>query len=197
MSAPTLHASCVVVGEAGVLIRGPSGAGKSALAVAVIARAQAEGLFGRLVADDRVAVEAVNGRLVARAPHNLRGLIERRGVGMVEASYIEEAVLRLVVDLTAEPDRMPSEEALTAVIEGVQLPRITGRPHDAGLAELVLWGVRTRFSRRACDAIALAFAPQHETVGTSAPHARPIPTDRAEAARGGPDSERNEFCAES
>ena len=35
-AATTLHASCVVVGEAGILIRGPSGSGKSSLAREIV-----------------------------------------------------------------------------------------------------------------------------------------------------------------
>ena len=51
MSPLRVHASAVAIGEAGILIRGPSGAGKSSLALALIALAQLQGRFARLIAD--------------------------------------------------------------------------------------------------------------------------------------------------
>ena len=52
-SAGYIHATVVLVGEAGVLIRGASGSGKSALALALMSEAGRRGLFARLVGDDR------------------------------------------------------------------------------------------------------------------------------------------------
>ncbi|MGO4816379.1 hypothetical protein AB4156_43500, partial [Cupriavidus sp. 2MCAB6] len=59
-----VHASTIAIGEAGIIIRGPSGAGKSVLALALIALARQDGLFARLVADDRTELNATGGRLV-------------------------------------------------------------------------------------------------------------------------------------
>ena len=61
-----LHASVVVIGEAGVLISGPSGSGKSSLALALIAAAEGAGFFARLVGDDRIAIACKGTRLIAR-----------------------------------------------------------------------------------------------------------------------------------
>ena len=77
----TVHAACVVLGEAGVLIRGESGAGKSSLALGLIEAAPAHGLFGALVADDRVRITCAHGRLVARPHPAIAGRIELRGLG--------------------------------------------------------------------------------------------------------------------
>ena len=60
-----LHASAVVIGEAGILIRGPSGAGKSSLALALIGLARQQGRFARLIADDRTEIAVRAGRLLA------------------------------------------------------------------------------------------------------------------------------------
>ena len=49
-----VHATCVVVDGAGVLIRGPSGSGKSTLARRLIELGQARGLEVALVGDDRI-----------------------------------------------------------------------------------------------------------------------------------------------
>src|SRR5690606_10303186 len=64
---PSIHASCVLIGAKAVLIRGESGAGKSVLALQLMTAVQRGGLaFARLVADDRVLLEATHGRLLAR-----------------------------------------------------------------------------------------------------------------------------------
>ena len=75
-----LHATCLVIGEAGVLLRGPSGAGKSTLARRLISTALRDGRYASLVGDDRVRLEAVAGRLVARPHPAIAGRLEVRGV---------------------------------------------------------------------------------------------------------------------
>jgi serine kinase of HPr protein (carbohydrate metabolism regulator) len=94
-----IHASAVILGEAGVLIRGASGSGKSRLALALMAAAKGAGLFARLVGDDRILIEPSNGRLIARGHALIRGQIEQRGAGIVRAPFIAEAVVRLVIDI--------------------------------------------------------------------------------------------------
>ncbi len=100
----TVHASAVLVGARAVLIRGPSASGKSRLALELLEAARTGVLrFARLVADDRVHLEAVGGRLLARPPEALAGLIEVRGVGLLRVAHEPRAVIGLVVDLDA-PD---------------------------------------------------------------------------------------------
>jgi hypothetical protein len=191
----TIHASCVVVGEAGVLIRGASGAGKSSLALAIIDAAARSGRFARLVADDRVRVEARNGRALATAPAALSGLVERRGLGIVSAAHVDQAVIRLIVDIETAPERMPAPEALEIMLEGVALPRIMVARGDLGAAELALFSLGG-YWRRSCGMRALAFAARREKIAPSAPHAPSIRTDRAASPRGGQHPERIAFCAE-
>jgi HPr kinase/phosphorylase len=127
--AATIHASAVLVGAGAVLIRGPAGAGKSRLALELIQAAADGGLgFGRLVADDRVFVTANHGRLIARAPPQLAGLLEIRGVGICRLPCEPLAVVRLVVDLAAATERMPTANATEAEIDGVRLPRLAVAP---------------------------------------------------------------------
>jgi hypothetical protein len=131
-----IHASTIAIGEAGVLIRGKSGAGKSVLALALIALAKQEGLFARLVADDRTALSARGGRLLARPVAPLEGLVERRGFGLTPEPHIAAVVVRLIVDLSGEePPRMPEAEDLVAQLAGIDLPRLPamGRPGDERL----------------------------------------------------------------
>jgi HPr kinase/phosphorylase len=123
-----LHASALVVGEAGVLVRGPSGSGKSALILALIALARDRRLFAALIGDDRVLVAARSGRLLARGAPEIRGLIERRGFGVVTADAEPCAALRLVVDLLPEPERvarLPDAAALGVSLGGIALPRLS------------------------------------------------------------------------
>ncbi len=125
MSQPTIHATAVVIGEAGVLIRGASGAGKTSLAFALVDAARRDSLYAAFIADDRVALTAVNGRLVARCPETIAGLAERRGRGIECVEHVPAAVIRLVADLVAAEavTRLPEAADEEVEIEGVRLAR--------------------------------------------------------------------------
>lgn len=134
----TVHASCVVVGEAGILIRGASGAGKSSLCLALIEAATARGLFARLVGDDRIALARIGGALLARPVSPLEGLLEVRGVGLLRRPHLPAARVRLVVDRMEEPPPRLPEEAQTIVeILGVALPRLACR-HGRDIVPIAL-----------------------------------------------------------
>jgi HPr kinase/phosphorylase len=126
--APSVHASAVLAGARAVLIRGPAGSGKSRLALAIIEAAQMGLLrFARLVGDDRVHLEACNGRLIVRPADALAGLIEVRGLGIRWLDYEPRAVVGLIVDLAApDAERMPGPEEAT--ICGIPLPRLAIAP---------------------------------------------------------------------
>ena len=120
-----------------MLIRGPSGAGKSHLAFDLILAGRSGQLPSAvLVGDDRVHLEASNGQVVVRPARELTGLIEIRGLGIRRCDFAKEAIVGLVVDLSA-PDaaRLPEPEALRTRICGVEIPRI---PVGAGYAALPL-----------------------------------------------------------
>jgi serine kinase of HPr protein (carbohydrate metabolism regulator) len=113
-----MHASCVAIDGAGVLLRGASGAGKSDLALRLID----EG--ATLVADDQVVIKSRDGCLVGDAPEILRGKLEVRGVGIVPVTPSGPVPVRLLVDLVAAADveRMPGEQSCD--IAGVRVRRI-------------------------------------------------------------------------
>jgi serine kinase of HPr protein (carbohydrate metabolism regulator) len=137
MAQPTIHASAVLTGRLAVLIRGPSGSGKSALALGLIDAAACGAIaFARLVGDDRVHVEATNGRLIVRPPSALAGQIEIRGLGVRRIDFEPMASVGLIVDLAA-PDaaRMPGPDSLEARISGIVLPRL---PVASGADALLL-----------------------------------------------------------
>lgn len=142
-----VHASCVVVGEAGVLLRGPSGSGKSRLAYDLLWEGARAGLYAALVGDDRVALQAHHGRVVARAVPEIAGLLEVRGLGLVSTAPAPACVVRLVVDCLAEPGaRMPEAGDTVAVISGTTLPRMAMRV-EPGLAARILPRVVAGMSR--------------------------------------------------
>lgn len=124
MTAPeTVHASAVVIGEHGVLIRGRSGSGKSSLALGLIDR-DPDGT--RLVADDRVALAVDGGVLVASVPDAIAGKLEVRGQGIVPVDHRSPAAIRLVVDLLPPEDcpRLPEAEDARVEVMGIVLPRL-------------------------------------------------------------------------
>ena len=120
---PTIHGGAVWVDGAGVLIRGPSGCGKSSLLLALLMADQAA---SRLVADDRVILSVIDGRLHAGAPEILAGLLEIRGQGLVTVPYLSPVSIDLVVDFepTERCVRMPDAVDRTTSIEGVALRRL-------------------------------------------------------------------------
>lgn len=122
-----IHASAVAVGEAGILIRGRSGRGKSALALALIELAGERGLFGRLIGDDRILVQACNGRLLLRGAPQISGLVERRGIGLEITPAEPAAVARLAVDLLDNGEaaaRLPEAVDQAATFGPVRLRRL-------------------------------------------------------------------------
>lgn len=122
---PTLHGTAIALGGRGVLLLGPSGSGKSDLALRLID----EG--ARLVADDRVVLRAAAGRLIARAPDALRGLLEVRGIGIVTLPSLASVPLALAVDLVPpeQVERLP--EAAEWGYAGISLPRLALAPFEA------------------------------------------------------------------
>ncbi|PWR25030.1 HPr kinase/phosphorylase [Zavarzinia aquatilis] len=127
MSAPVtllLHATCVALGARGVLLRGPSGAGKSDLALRLVDRG------AWLVADDQVELTVEAGTLVARCPAAIRGLLEVRGLGLVDMPATRSVPLALVADLVPPADvpRLPADERVS--LADINLSRIALNPFE-------------------------------------------------------------------
>jgi serine kinase of HPr protein (carbohydrate metabolism regulator) len=143
IDAPTVHGSAVLVGARAVLIRGPAGSGKSRLAFDLINTAASALLpFARLVADDRVQLEACNGRLLARPPAALAGLLEIRGLGIRRLPHEPVAAVGLVVDLAdAGAERLPAAGRQTT-IAGIALPRLAVAERADALPQVLAY-VRT------------------------------------------------------
>ena len=132
-----LHASCVALGDAGVLILGPSGAGKSDLALQLIDQpgygAGDELIRGKLVSDDQTVIERRGDALFAMSPKQISGLLEIRGQGIVAVDHLAEIRLVLIVRLmpAAEIERMPEEAGRSTRMSGVALREIHIDPGQA------------------------------------------------------------------
>jgi HPr kinase/phosphorylase len=120
-----MHATAVAVGGRAVLLRGPSGSGKSDLALRLIDAG------GRLVADDQSKLWRDGEAVMVRAPAPIAGLIEARGVGILNLDFLPEARLSLIADLVLPErvERLPEPSSET--IFGVVIPVVAVAPFEA------------------------------------------------------------------
>ncbi|WP_415128234.1 HPr kinase/phosphorylase [Paracoccus sp. (in: a-proteobacteria)] len=123
-----IHATAIAHRGRGLLILGASGTGKSTLALEMMA-------FGaELVSDDQVLLRVEAGRITADSPDRIRGLIEARGVGILNARAHGPVILALAADLGLAPDRrLPDHEKLDLLGCGLPLVRGAGRVHLAAV----------------------------------------------------------------
>ena len=117
LSSETVHASSVAIDGRAVLIGGRSGSGKSDLAMRLIDRG------GVLIADDYTFVRRVSGRALASAPPTIAGMIELRGVGLVELETASDVPIGLFVDLDQSPERLP-QPGDARMLAGVSVPTL-------------------------------------------------------------------------
>jgi serine kinase of HPr protein (carbohydrate metabolism regulator) len=113
---PLIHASCLALGEDGVMLRGPSASGKSSLALRLIDQG------ADLVGDDYCQYWVRDGALWAAAQPPLAGLLEVRGIGVISLPYRRQIAVRAVIDLCPGDmiDRLPEREKTT--IHGLFIP---------------------------------------------------------------------------
>lgn len=122
MSTQNFHASCVAIGEFGLLIRGASGSGKSDLVLRLLDEVRGVSL----VADDQVIIVEHDGVLIASAPTTLVGKLEIRGQGIVTRPYLGSVKLSHIIDLVeqAEISRMPEVSELQTSLMNHVFPRL-------------------------------------------------------------------------
>lgn len=131
-----VHATCVAVAQAGLLIIGPSGSGKSGLALQMMA------LGARLVADDQVDLRMQDGVVMAETVAAIGCLIEARGIGLLRAGSTGPVAVHYVIDLgQPEPDRLPDHKTIPVLRQTVPLLHGAGVPNlAAALVQLLKEG---------------------------------------------------------
>ncbi len=112
-----LHGTAVALAQRALLFTGKSGSGKSSLALEMMSRG------ATLVGDDRVlAKRSDQDAVLLSPPEVMDGVIEARGLGMLQTTPTS-AFLVAVVDMdTVEGARLP--EVHETVIAGVAFPLI-------------------------------------------------------------------------
>lgn len=138
-----MHGSCVALDKDGVLILGASGSGKSDIILRLLGRGWS------LVADDQVDLVVEDGTLHATAPAPLRGLLEIRGLGLMQDLPVAGPVrLRLAVRLlppeAAQP-RMPEPQWYSAL--GQKLPQIALRGLEASAPDKICFALAVACGR--------------------------------------------------
>ena len=120
-----IHATCISLDGLGLLLRGPSGCGKSDLALRMMEN------NSQLIADDWVDLALEGGVLIAQAPSRLRGLLEVRGVGVIEVPFSISIQVLGVIDLvdSNKIQRLPDHR--TEMLLGVELPSYQLNPWGA------------------------------------------------------------------
>ena len=128
------QATCVAIGQRGILIEGQPGSGKSSLALALLDRG------AELVGDDSLLIEARGGRLWAHPHPATKGLLEVRNLGLLPQPAGQEVVIALVLRLDESAPRF-IDAAESCTILGISLPQVRLWPGGAVLhlkAELAL-----------------------------------------------------------
>lgn len=110
-----LHGVLLDVYGLGILITGASGIGKSEIALELIKRGH------RLISDDAVDIKRIEGKLLGSAPTITTGMLEVRGVGIIDVSslYGMSSILQnKYIDLVISLEQYNEEFSITKVDDG-------------------------------------------------------------------------------
>ena len=112
--APTtsVHATLMNVYGKGVLIMGDSGMGKSELALELVKRGHV------LVADDRVITSRIHNQIKGKSPEILEGVLEVRGIGIINVMQMFGASAIL------DYDRIGDVDLQFTNILGIEIPQL-------------------------------------------------------------------------
>jgi HPr kinase/phosphorylase len=135
-SLQNIHGTAISISGDGVLIIGKSGSGKSDLALRLIDRG------ALLVSDDRVIIDNAGSQPLLRTAPNVAGLIEVRGLGIVQVAYVTCAPLKLVVDLDGVVPRF-LDQLQQQDIAGIDIPHIALAAFESSAAIKVEYALKT------------------------------------------------------
>lgn len=111
-----MHATTIAWEGKGALILGASGSGKSTLALHLMA------LGCDLVADDQTQLFCEDKQLFARCPDAIKGQIEARGFGILNANSVEKAQIICAIDLDLnEEQRLPDLKTIDLCGQNIRL----------------------------------------------------------------------------
>lgn len=132
----TVHATCVACNDKAVLICGASGSGKSSLALEMIA------LGAVLVADDRTLLRVEHSKLIASSPPEIAGLIEARGVGILNSPCVSDIEIVCMVEMGhVETARLPHTRKVSW--QGIEIPcfnKVEQRAFPSALLHYLRYG---------------------------------------------------------
>ena len=105
-----MHACLLEIYGVGVLLMGESGIGKSEISLELIRKGHC------LVADDRVDIADVRGKLIGTCPETIYGMMEVRGIGIINVSRMfgvnsltKRSHIRLLINLVPFNTEIPLE----------------------------------------------------------------------------------------
>lgn len=138
-----VHACLLEIYGIGVLLLGESGIGKSEISLELIRKGHC------LIADDRVNIAAVRGKLIGTCPESIRGMMEVRGIGIIDVSRMfginalsDRGHIKLVISLVSFNKDEPMErigmktdryEILNETVPLIRLPVSAAR----SMAEII------------------------------------------------------------
>ncbi len=147
-----LHGGLLSIYGKGVLIRGESGMGKSEIALELVKRGHV------LVADDRVDCYRIHNKIVGEAPELLSGMLEIRGIGIINvsrmfgvSSVLASAEVNFEVVLVPWEkgmnfDRVGIEEKKYDRILGVDIPKIIVPVREGRSMAVIIESAVTNFT---------------------------------------------------
>lgn len=147
-----LHGGLLSIYGKGVLIRGESGMGKSEIALELVKRGHV------LVADDRVDCYRIHNKIVGKAPELLSGMLEIRGIGIINvsrmfgvSSVLASAEVNFEVVLVPWEkgmnfDRVGIEEKKYDCILGVDIPKIIVPVREGRSMAVIIESAVTNFT---------------------------------------------------
>lgn len=130
-----VQVSAIAIEGRAVMVEGPPGSGKSSLALALIDRG------AMLIGDDGISLSRDGNRIIVSPPPNIAGMLEIRGVGIVELPATQ-APLALILSLEQQAPRYPDELACRDIL-GVAVPVLPLRCGDAIQALRAEWALHS------------------------------------------------------
>ena len=147
-----IHGVLLSIYGKGVVITGDSGVGKSETALELIRRGHV------LVADDRVDVTRIHNTIFGKAPEILRGMLEIRGIGIIDvtkmfgaSSSLDNSEIDVIIHLEKWDDqkqyeRVGIEEEVLANILGLDIPKTTIPVRDGRNIAVLVESAVTNFN---------------------------------------------------